>query len=685
MKSDTERDALRRRAEAKLTKVAPAGEADAMKLLHELQVHQVELEMQNAELRQSQADLAAANERYVDFYDLSRVAFISLERDGSIREANLTACRFLGAECVNLIGRRLGAYIHESQRAHFKTCLSKALAGARGERCAAELMTPDGGSRHLWMELTAANVEGVCRMVALDVGEQKRSELALERERGFLRQVIDASPSMIFVKHRDGRFLLVNTALAHCYGGEVADIVDHSDADFNADAEAVTHYQRDDQEVMDSRISKRITEEKVGCADGTTHFFTTHKVPLIDADGACDRVLGVATDITALKQAQMALQEADRLKNEFLAMLGHELRNPLVPIRNAAYVSGRLESTDKTLKWAHELIERQVQHLSRMVDDLLDLTRILSTKIQLKRDRLDLANIVAHALETARLLAEERHQSLEVTLPQRTMWIEGDAARLTQVLVNLLRNAVKYTDPGGRIELTARVSNSAEPAGVELTVRDNGMGIAPDLLPRIFDLFSQDQRALDRAQGGLGIGLALVRGITELHGGRVTASSDGPGLGSCFTLWLPLQKAPATSAAAARAQRPPVTPVRVLLVDDDPLVLESTAFVLKLDGHEVATAASGAEALSRLAVFQPQVVLLDIGLPGMNGYETARRIRALPQGKKLELVALSGYGQEDDIQRSLAAGFNQHLVKPAALEVLAGVLERVAQAKPQED
>jgi PAS domain S-box-containing protein len=381
----------------------------------------------------------------------------------------------------------------------------------------------------------------------------------------------------------------------------------------------------------------------------------------------------VSRDISVSKQVKAALHEANQRKDEFLAMLAHELRNPLTPINNAAHILDSLKLEDPRLSWATGIIKRQVKHLTHLVDDLLDVSRIVRGKISLKKERLDLVEVIKAVLETeaARDFISDKQQHLDVRLPEQPVLVEGDSVRLSQVLLNLLDNASKYSLEKGRIEVNVQLLGSE----VEIQVRDNGMGISPELLPTIFDLFQQGMRTLDRSQGGLGIGLTLVKQLMELHGGRVTAASPGPGLGSTFSIRLPtLVEAPASPVSEPPMPLPNAG-MRVLVVDDDADVRMSTALLLELNGYEVKMADSGEQALRQIGTFHPDVVLLDIGMPGENGYQVARSIRRLPNGGDLLLIALSGYGRTEDLARSQEAGFDHHLVKPLNLAMLCNLLE----------
>jgi CheY-like chemotaxis protein/anti-sigma regulatory factor (Ser/Thr protein kinase) len=356
-------------------------------------------------------------------------------------------------------------------------------------------------------------------------------------------------------------------------------------------------------------------------------------------------------------------------------MLAHELRNPLTPISIAAYVLGRLGHNEPRIKWAQDVIERQVTHLTRMVDDLLDASRIVRNKIALKKEPIEFAALIEHFMESARLLAERKRQRLVVRVPEQAVWLKGDPVRLTQALFNLVDNAVKYTQEGGQIEVNARVVGEE----IEIAVRDNGMGIPASLLPQVFDLFQQDERTLDRAQGGLGIGLTLVDRLVGMHGGRVEARSEGSGQGATFTIWLPIAPAPAgPSAHDARDPCSPAAGTRILVVDDDPAVAGSLAVLLDIEGYEVSIAQTGQDALALIPVFRPHVVLLDIGLKGMDGFETAKRLRALPAGRDLCLITLTGYGDTDTRLRAQASGSDLFLVKPVEGRALCELLANMA-------
>jgi signal transduction histidine kinase len=368
------------------------------------------------------------------------------------------------------------------------------------------------------------------------------------------------------------------------------------------------------------------------------------------------------------------LREEDERKDEFLATLAHELRNPLAPIRNAAQYLRLKGPADPGMQNARDIIDRQVRQMTRLVDDLLDISRISRGKVVLRRERVSLGLILRNAVESGRPLIDEAGHDLAVTVPPEPLFVDGDAARLAQVFGNLLTNAAKYTDRGGRIRLAAE----REGSDVVVSVRDTGIGIAPDYLPRLFDMFSQVDPALERSQGGLGIGLALVKSLVDMHGGRVEARSDGLGRGSEFVVRLPLLVTPADTEPVSRgpgAGRPAGGPGRrVLVADDNVDSAESLAMMLAVMGHEVRAAHDGQAAVELAEEFRPDVMLLDIGMPRMNGYEAARTVRGRGWGRGVVLVALTGWGQDEDKRRADEAGFDHHLTKPVDPDALISLL-----------
>jgi CheY-like chemotaxis protein len=354
-------------------------------------------------------------------------------------------------------------------------------------------------------------------------------------------------------------------------------------------------------------------------------------------------------------------------------MLSHELRNPLASIRNAVHIMSRIGLADPRLTWAHGIVEHQVAHLARLVDDLLDVSRIARGKIVLKKDTLALAAVVEQAVTSARPNVDPTGQRLRVRVPEDPLYVEADPVRLSQIFLNLLDNAAKFSPASEAVDIEVRrVGNEAV-----IAVRDRGQGIPDALLPHVFDLFQQGEAGLDRPLGGLGIGLTVARRLVELHGGRIEATSPGPGCGSSFTVWLPIAEAPVATAVTQPFAAVSVVPrTRVLIVDDDQAVAASTAVWLGLEGHEVRVAHTGRAAVEEARVFRPDVVLLDIGLGDMDGYETSRRLRELPAGRDMRLVALTGYGHDEAVARTRAAGFDHHVVKPFDPQQLSALVGR---------
>ena len=411
-------------------------------------------------------------------------------------------------------------------------------------------------------------------------------------------------------------------------------------------------------------------------ADGSYRWFLVRMQPQRGREGQILRWAGSCTDIEDITQAEARLRQADKRKDEFLAMLAHELRNPLAPIRNAVSALQRLNDNDPAAKdqarFLIAMVDRQADHLIRLVDDLLEVARITSGKIELKKQHVDLRDAVRQAIETSQPAINAGRHMMTISLPDQPLTVDGDPMRLTQVFANLLNNAAKYTPPEGRIAISMR-SDGEE---VVASIGDNGIGIRSEILPRIFDLFYQANRTKGREQGGMGIGLALARSLVEMHGGQVEARSDGPGRGSVFVVRLPLAAAPSQDERVEGDATVASVPAshRVLVIDDDRDVGDSLAMLLQLMGADVRVAYDGEAALAVISGFKPHLVLLDIGMPGMNGYETARQIRKLPERQDLILVALSGWGRDEDRRHSAEAGFDHHFVKPMEVDAIENLL-----------
>ena len=424
-----------------------------------------------------------------------------------------------------------------------------------------------------------------------------------------------------------------------------------------------------DEAIRDKKPFER--EHRVVRVDGTLGWAHSRAVPMLSREGEITEWIGVASDVTEHKQLEASLREADRRKDEFLATLAHELRNPLAPIRNAVHFMKLHKLPDEELRDARDIIDRQIQHMVRLVDDLLDVSRITLGQITLRNDRIPLRRALEDALDAIGPAALAAGHELDVELPPPDVEITGDLTRVSQIFQNLLDNAIKYTPQGGRILLRAERGDGF----ARVFVSDSGIGIPTDRQERIFDLFTRVHPDDGIKTNGLGIGLSLARRLAELHGGRIEVTSEGADRGSVFTVYLPA----ALPLAAAEPAPEPRKPVdggmrRVLVVDDNRDAADSLAMILEMSGTEVAVAYDGEQALVLIEEETPDVVLMDIGMPVMDGYEVARRIRSTPGGERFHLVALTGWGQADDKERALSTGFDEHLTKPVDPDVLAQML-----------
>lgn len=422
-------------------------------------------------------------------------------------------------------------------------------------------------------------------------------------------------------------------------------------------------------------------EHRFRGVDGRWHPILARGVPVRNERSEITAWAGINLNINRLKQVEDELREADRRKDEFLATLAHELRNPLAPIRNSLQILKMARIDEETVQQTRDMMDRQVHHLVRLVDDLLDVSRVMRGKIELRKEGIELATIVARAVETIQPLIEVQGHRLELALSPESLLLDADPVRLAQVVGNLLTNAAKYTEADGRIRLTAERDRN----GAVLKIRDNGIGIAANMLPRIFELFVQVDHAATRSQGGLGIGLTLVKNLVEMHGGSVEARSDGLGHGSEFVVHLPLIAQPIRTADEPLvhevAHKPASSGNRLLVVDDNRDAALSLAMLLRLQGHDVRVAHDGLTAIETAAAYLPDMVFLDLGMPGMDGYEVARRLRELAGLERTWLTALTGWGQQEDRRRTSEAGFDHHLVKPLEAKTLEQLLAQLKQSK----
>jgi PAS domain S-box-containing protein len=587
--------------------------------------------------------------------------------NGRYIDVNAAACRLLGYTREELLRMGVADVIPPEARPAYEGVRAESYAGKahRGEWV---LVRKDGSL--VPAEANAVVLpDGRWQSFVRDVSDRRRAEAELRASDERFRLALASGAVTVFEQDAELRYVWV-------YPQDPAldpEPIGRIDAELlpAAEVEVLTRLKR---RVLESGEGTRETI-RVTLADGP-RYYDLLIAPRRDPARRVTGVYGTALDVTALKRAEEALKEGDRRKDEFLATLAHELRNPLAPIRNVVHVLQLTGGDDPVARKARDVMERQLNHLVRLVDDLLDVSRITRGKLRLRTEPTDLATVVRNAVEVSRPLIEQSAHELTVALPPEGVPLNGDLVRLSQVFANLLNNAAKYTEPGGRVTLTAAVEGPA----VVVAVRDTGVGIPPAALPRLFDIFSQVAGHQERSQGGLGIGLSLVRGLVDLHRGTVEAHSDGPGTGSTFVVRLPIMRnaevGVRTSAGPpVRAPGPAVRVCkRVLVVDDNRDSAESLAMMLTMTGNEVRTAFDGEAGLEAAAAFRPDVAFLDIGMPRLDGHECARRIRSESWGGGVLLVAMTGWGQEEDRRRTREAGFDHHLVKPVDPEVLRAIL-----------
>ncbi len=572
------------------------------------------------------------------------------------------------------------ARVHPEDRARFNAALEGAANPTGTRRYSVEyriFRDDDGAAR--WLRSTGFAVfEGneLARFVgtARDITERHRVEAALRESEQRFATLAEGSPVLLWVSGPQG-YEFVNRAYLEFVGVRSDDEVSGYDWTrfvHPADREqCVNAYQQ--AFAMQSRFT---TEFRLRRRDGEYRWMRSDATPRFGEDGELAGYVGASVDTTEQRNAEDALRVSARQKDEFLAMLAHELRNPLAPIRNASEVLALRYAGDREAAAPIAMLRRQSEHLARLLDDLLDVTRIAQGRVTLKLETLEIGAIVEQAVETVAPLARGKQQRLGVERDPTPFFVKGDRTRLVQSLTNVLQNAVKFTNERGEILVAVRDAGQ----DVELVVRDDGIGISPELVPRVFELFVQSERTLDRSQGGLGIGLSVVKRLIEMHGGAVGVTSEGQGRGTTVSIRLPRVEAPAETAVptltAANARR-------VLVVDDSVDAANSLAMLLELDGHEVDTAYSASAALEKAERLKPHVAFIDIGLPLMDGYEVARRLRATDCGRTMRLVALTGYGQPEDRDAARRAGFDHHLVKPADWAPVGAIVAEPPQLAPR--
>jgi len=591
-----------------------------------------------------------------DFFDNAAIALHWVGPDGIILRVNQTELDMLGYELAEYVGRHIADF--HVDRPVIDDILARLARGETLRDIPARMRHKDGSIRDVLINSNAWFQDGKfihTRCFTRDITDLK---LASET-RAMLGAIVDSSDDAIVSKTLDGIIQSWNQGAQRLFGYTPAEVIGKS-----INMLIPPELQPEERSILERlRRGERIDHfETVRIAkDGRRLDISLTVSPVRDVTGRIVGASKVARDISDRKRLEQEMLENDRRKDEFLATLAHELRNPLAPIRNSLEIMKRAGGNPSLVEQARITMDRQVAQMERLIEDLLDISRITRNRLELRNQTVDLASVVQHAVEGCRPLAEAAGHEVTVALPSEPIYLHGDPVRLAQVFGNLLNNACKYTPPDGRIALTVERQGD----DVLVSVKDNGSGISPEALPFIFDMFTQGDRTLEHSQSGLGIGLTLVKQIVELHHGEVQARSDGLGRGSEFQVRLPtLSRRPANATPPDAIPLRSPTPRRILVVDDNQDNALSLAKLLKLSGHETQFAYDGVEAIAAAQRFQPDFVLLDLGLPKLNGFDVCRRLRAEPWGKNMMIIALTGWGQDEDRRKSTRAGFDGHLVKP---------------------
>jgi PAS domain S-box-containing protein len=642
-----------------------------------------DLERHHRTLAESQTDrqqieraLRESEQKFSRAFASSPVAFaISRASDGALLDANAAFLELVELPREQVLGRTLadlGVFSSAGDRPRLLQALQ---AAGRVVDLEVGFRTHAGVDRLAALSIEAIDVGGEpCLFKILrDVTERRRAADALQRTADQLRLITDTLPMLIASVDREHRYLWNNAAYQTWFGQPRDSLAGRHMRDVLG-AEAYDSVRpRVEQALAGQTVH---FETHLDYARGGSRDVSVTYVPMRTGGEIAGMVVFVE-DVTqrkrtteSLERALRELEVADRQKNEFLATLAHELRNPLAPIRYAAQLI-RPDAGAEALAQARGAIERQSRHMARLLDDLLDVSRITRNVVDLRQDVLDLRVAVRHSVDTLRPKLQFTDHRLELSQPDDPVWVSADPTRLAQIVDNVLENAVKYTDAGGRIE----VHVGADRGVAVLRVRDSGVGIDPGMLDKVFDLFAQAHTSEGDRRGGLGIGLAVVKRLVELHGGAIAVASDGLGRGSEFTIRLPRAAAPAGATTGAEPGSPRGQARRVLVVDDNADVIETLAAVLRQRGHDVRTAREGREALDLAAVETPDVVVLDVGMPGLTGHDVARELRRRPHGDALLIFAVTGWGSESDRRRTRDAGFDEHLTKPVDVDELVRLIE----------
>jgi PAS domain S-box-containing protein len=609
-------------------------------------------------------------ERFRDLFENANDVFYTHDLEGRITALNRRAEVVLGYTREEAIGKKAADIVPPEYLPLMQDALRQKLAGGESPTVyEIEMIRKDGkpvrlevSSRLIVRDGVPVGVQGVAR----DITDRKRAEQAvLEREaelratREQLQLITDNMSAPITRCSRDLRYVWVSKPYARWMGRSPEEIAGRLIVDVIG-VEGLASIQGYIDRVLAGEQVRY--EDQVNFRDLGQRWLRAVYTPTLDPSGTPDGWVAVVDDFTEQKHAEEALRQADRRKDEFLAVLAHELRNPLAPIRNALHYLQLRHDDEKGVERVREIMNRQVSHLTRLIDDLLDLSRINRGKLVLKPEMVDLARLTLLTSEDQRPAIEAAGLQLDVQLPQSAVWTSSDPTRLNQILYNLLENARKFTDPGGRV--TVRLSVGTNQPEAVLSVGDTGVGVESERIPELFDVFSHADRNPDRSRGGLGLGLAIVRGLVELHGGHVQVRSEGKGEGTEFVIRLPLQVSDAVIDARVEGPEPRAKGLRVLIIEDHRDIAESLRMVLELCGCQVWVALCGNEGLELARRLKPDVAVCDLGLPGMDGFAVASALRQHPDTAGVRLIAVSGYGQEQDRRRAKEVGFDEHFTKP---------------------
>jgi PAS domain S-box-containing protein len=653
--------------------------------------------------RRAEAALAASEQQFRAIFNQAAIGICVSDLDGRVLDANEQFARILGRPADTLRGLTLDDFTHPDDISTTQARMQQLRSGELPHFAEeTRYLRKDGET--VWTRTTVAllrnehNEPDRTLTIVEDVTEQRHAAQALreaEEVRSRLAAVVECSDDAIISKDLNGIVVTWNNGAERVFGYTAEEMIG------KPILLLIPENHADEEPAILARLRRgeRIDHYET-CRrrkDGTLIDISLSVSPIRNAAGQVIGASKIARDITEQKRAEArlrelyesaqqeirhrmraeaALRETDRRKDEFLATLAHELRNPLAPIRQAAAISKAPTATDDQKRWSHDVISRQVNHMALLLDDLLDISRVTRGILELRPEMTDLAHVVDTAVETASPVIDAKRHTLSVEMPQEPVRFAADPLRLAQVLSNLLTNAAKYTDSEGNIRLSA----SATADTITISVADTGIGIPPDALEEVFAMFSQVKSAQDRSEGGLGIGLALAKGLVQLHRGTIEARSAGLGLGSEFIVHLP-RRTLGDSTTETSSPAPTTEPVgrRVLIADDNRDAADSLAMLLRMDGHDVTVVHDGRQALATIHTVQPEVAVLDIGMPMLNGYEVARQVRQLPKGKEMTLIAVTGWGQASDKADAAAAGFDHHFTKPIEPEKLSQLL-RAARA-----